>query len=270
MLRDFSLQDRVAVITGASRGLGRAMAEVLAEAGADIVAAARDVPKLEETAATVAERGRRCHIVRTDVTKQEDLERMVREALTVFGKIDILINNAGVDIVGSVVDFPGVPVSSPRPELTVEGWEQVLRTNLTAAFIACKLVGQHMLERRSGSVINVGSVEGCTGMAIGDSAYAASKAALMHFTRMLALEWAPFGVTVNCLSPGLFWTDIWHAAHPTPDGKARAMERLNPRIPMGHWGDLRDVGLLAVFLTSDASRYITGQVIHVDGGLTVL
>ena len=270
MLPEFSLDGKVAIITGASRGLGREMSVVMAEAGADIVAAARDASRLAETAAAVGALGRRCHAVTTDVAREDDLARMVDGALAAFGRIDILVNNAAFYPVGSVVDFPGVPVSSPRPELTLGEWEQVLRTNLTTAFITAKLVGRHMLERGSGRVINIGSVEGATGMSIGDSAYATSKAGLAHFTRMLALEWAPFNVNVNCLAPGLFWTDIWQTAYPTADGKERAQARLNPRIAVGRWGELRDIGLAAVYLASDASKYVTGQVLYVDGGLTAL
>lgn len=266
MIREFSLEGRVAVVTGASKGLGRAIAETMAEAGADVVAASRDMARLEETAEAVRKVGRRCRVVQADVTVEDDLRGMVEAARTEFGRIDILVNNAGVDIVGSIVDYPGVPVSSPRPQIDLAGWETVFQTNLTPALITAQLVGREMLERGSGRVINIGSVEGGTGRILGDSAYAATKAALAHFTRLQALEWAPFGVTVNCLAPGLFWTDVWQAAYPTADGKERAQARLNPLIPMGHWGDLREVGLLAVFLASDAARYITGQTIYVDGG----
>jgi NAD(P)-dependent dehydrogenase (short-subunit alcohol dehydrogenase family) len=267
-LQDFSLEGRVALVTGASKGLGAEIARVMAEAGADVVASARDMAGLQATAAAVAERGRKCHVVRADVTSEEDLRRMVDEANGAFGRIDILVNNAGYDPVGSIVDFPGVPVSSPRPELTLEAWESVFRTNLTSAFLTAKLVGPQMLERRSGKVINIGSVEGNSGRMIGDSAYASTKAALSHFTRLLALEWAPFQVNVNCLAPGLFWTDVWQSAYPAADGKEQAQAKHRPNIPMGHWGDLRDVGTLAVFLASDASKYITGQTIYVDGGFT--
>lgn len=267
-LKDFSLADRVALVTGASKGLGREMAVVMAEAGADIVAAARDVAGLEQTARAVRAHGRRCHVVRTDVTQEADLRRMVDEANGAFGQVDILVNNAGVDVVGSVVDYPGIHLSSPRPEATLEAWEAVFRTNLTSAFLATKLVGPQMLKRKSGRVINIGSVEGSTGKVVGDSAYAASKAALAHFTRLTALEWAPFGVTVNCLAPGLFWTDVWQDAYPTEDGKERAQAVHRNNIPLGHWGDLRDVALLAVYLASDAAKYVTGQTIYVDGGFT--
>lgn len=267
-LPDFALDDRVAVVTGASKGLGREIALVMAEAGADVVVAARDEAGLEATAAGVREHGRRAHVVRTDVTKAEDIQHMIDSAIEAFGRIDVLVNNAGVDIVGSVVDHPGVVVSSPRPQITVDGWDRVMDTNLKSAFLACQMVGKHMLERKSGRVINIGSVEGATGKLLGDSAYAASKAALAHFSRMVALEWAPFGVTVNCLAPGLFWTDVWQGAFPTADGRERAQAAHRPKIPMGYWGDLRDVALLAVFLASDAAKYITGQTVYVDGGFS--
>lgn len=274
MLPEFSLQGRVAIVTGASRGIGRAIAETMAEAGADIVAAARTLPALEETAAAVRAKGRRCHVVQADVCVQADLERMTTETVQQFGTVDILVNNAGREIVGPVAFHKDVPTQLARQEaLTLEEWELVLRTNLTSMFLACKAVGPHMMERRYGKVINISSIQGATqlgGLATGSSAYSTSKAAIMHFTRSLALEWAPFNITVNSLSPGCFWTAIWEnpELQNSPEARQRVIDDMAAYIPLHRWGDLREVGLLAVYMASPASDYLTGQVIHLDGGFT--
>lgn len=268
MLKEYSLEDRVALVTGASSGIGKEMAVVLAEAGADVVVAARRRERLEETAAAVRALGRRCHLVQADVTQEADVRRMAKEALRAFGQVDILVNNAGISIRGPVVDREGVPIiGKVPPQLSLVSWNQVMATNLTGAFLACQAVAPHMLERRRGKVINVSSIDGVRAEP-GNSVYAASKAALNHFTRVLALEWAPFNVCVNALAPGAFWTEMWELNVPRPDIWDRLQQRVAEGIPLRRWGDLRDLGLLAVYLASDASNYLTGQVLTLDGGAT--
>ncbi len=259
VLKEFSLDGKVAIVTGASRGIGKAIALTMAEAGADIVAAARTAAELEKTAKEVRQLGRKCLAVPTDVTKLKQVEKMADKAIAEFGKIDILVNNAGIDL-----RKPAISAGKTGSALTMEDWDKVLDTNLHAAFFCCQAVGRHMLKQGNGKVINIGADE-AEHDGVNDVAYAVSKAALLRFTKALAEEWAPYRINVNMLTPGLQRTDIWKNPELklTPKENERRLQAMT--TPLGRWGELREAGLLAVFLASDASNYMTGEVIRLGG-----
>ncbi|MBI2847418.1 MAG: 3-oxoacyl-ACP reductase FabG [Chloroflexi bacterium] len=268
-LSEFSLEGKVAIVTGASRGIGKAISLVFAEAGADIVAAARSAEDLEKTAAEVKALGRQCLVVPTDITKADQVQGMAESALKQFGKIDILVNNAGIATIKPLVPLPGYipPAGREMPNffspITDEEWHRLMNTNLVGAFYCCRAVGPYMLERRKGKVISISSVQGIRPF-LYHTLYNTAKAALEMFTRSLALEWGRYGINVNAIAPGHVYTDMSKRDHDSPVYR----ERLLKLIPMKRVGELREVGLLAVYLASEASNYITGQTLRLDGGET--
>ena len=268
-LKEFDLTGKVAIVTGAGKGLGRAMALSLAEAGADIVAAARTKSDVEETAAEVRKLGRKALAVPTDVSKEDEVERMVKTALAELGKVDILVNNAGAFVMKPLVPAPGLktPLSQALPYFdsptTVEEWNLVLNTTLIGTFLCVKAVGPHMLERRSGKIINISS-EAATKAFNFYAIYGSSKAAVSQLTRCIAVEWARYNINVNAIAPGYFRTDTTEFAY--KDDAIR--ENMRHQVPLRRFGDVREIGLLAVYLASPASDYVTGQVIYCDGGLS--
>ena len=242
-----SLMGKTALVTGSGRGLGRAMALAMAEAGADLVITARTLGELESVGKEVEQRGRRAFITLCDVTKTDDVERMVAKAINAFGKVDILVNNAGG--------------GRPRPvlEMTDEEWHWGIDLNLTSTFICSRSVGRHMAARQCGKVINIASGWGYRGRR-NSTAYCASKAAVINFTRALAVEWSQYNIQVNCIAPGYFPLKT-----PKDDTEARERAVRISRIPLGG-GEAEDMGPLAVFLASDGANYLTGQTILLDGG----
>lgn len=272
--KEFALDGRVAIVTGASQGIGKAIAVTLAEAGADIVAVARgsspdSIIALNNMPADVQRFGRKCLIVRANVTNAEQVDNIVEEAISQFGKVDILVNNVGTAIAKPLIplrDFrPRGAESIPGFDLPTsdEEWHDLMDTNVTSAFIFCRSVGAHMISRRSGKIINISSIEGARGAPY-HILYTTSKAALNMFTRSLALEWARYNINVNAIGPGFFKTPMTAPDHEDPQRR----EMLIKSIPMRRIPDLREIGLLAVYLASDASNYMTGQVLYVDGGIT--
>jgi NAD(P)-dependent dehydrogenase (short-subunit alcohol dehydrogenase family) len=259
VLSEFSLEGKIAIITGASRGIGKAVALTMAEAGADIVAVARTASDLDRTAEEVRQLGRDCLTLPTDVTKLKQVEDMVAKAIAKFGKVDILVNNAGIDLRKSAV-----LAADAGATVSMAEWESVLDTNLHAAFFCCRTIGRHLIDRGSGSIINIGADE-AEHDGIGDVAYAVSKAALLRFTTSLAEEWAQYHVNVNMLVPGLQRTAIWDnpELNLTPGENERRLQGMTTAL--GRWGELREAGLLAVFLASDAARFITGEVVRLGG-----
>jgi len=246
----FDLTGKKAFVTGASRGIGRVIAVALAAAGADVAIAARSQDGLAETAREVTALGRKAFAFPLDVTRQEDVAATVTEAIKMLGHLDIVFNNAG-----------GSNFMVPFLDMRISGWEKVLRLNLDSTVYVCQAVGPHLRERGSGSVINVASVAGLAA-APGLVPYGASKAAVVSLTRTLAVEWAPLGIRVNALCPGWTATDLNKNLWDGPDGGQATVAN----VPMRRWAKPEEMAGPAVFLASDASSYMTGQVLVVDGG----
>jgi len=248
----FSLDGRVALVTGAGRGIGRALALGLADAGADVICLARTGAEVEEAAGEIRAKGRRALAVTADVTSREQVTRAVDAAIAEFGKIDILVNNAGINI------------RKPALEVEERDWDRVVETNLKGPFLVAQTVGRHMCEAGYGRVINVSSVGGAVALRTG-VAYGASKAGLLHMTRILAMEWAKYGVTVNAIGPWYFRTPLTEKLLQDEQYVAEILAR----TPMRRIGDLKELVGPVVFLASEASSYMTGQALMVDGGMTI-
>lgn len=249
ILDHFSLAGRKAVVTGASSGIGRAIAVGLADAGADIVAAGRDRDRLSEVAEEIGSLGRQCLVATVDVGDESSVQAFQQEVEKAFGGIHILVNSAGVTIRKAIVG------------LALREWEEVIRTNLTGCFLTAKAFGPMLIRQGGGRLINLSSIR-INVSSPGLSAYASSKGGLVPLTRTLALEWAEHDVTANVIAPGYVDTPLVEYVKELPEVYA---DTLRP-IPMGRWGKPEEVARVAVFLASEASAYITGQVIVVDGG----
>jgi NAD(P)-dependent dehydrogenase (short-subunit alcohol dehydrogenase family) len=252
VLDSFRVDGKVALVTGGARGLGRTMAEALAEAGADIALSGRSLDACQEAAdAIAAATGRKVRAFAADVTKIEDVERLASGVEAEMGRIDILINNAGVNIRG------------PVQQLSEADWDAVIDTNLKGPFLCARAIGPRMVTRGWGRVINMGSILGVVALP-GRAPYASSKAGIINLTRVLALEWAGTGVTVNAICPGAFGTELNRSLLDDPV----KYKEFVAQIPMGRWGDVHELAGAAVFLASEASSYVTGSSIFVDGGWT--
>jgi NAD(P)-dependent dehydrogenase (short-subunit alcohol dehydrogenase family) len=246
----FSLAGRIAVVLGGSSGLGRTVALGLADAGADVVISARRQDLVEKTAAEIEAKGRRSLRITSDVRNKASLERVRDEVLKAFGKVDILVNAAG--IIRKV----------PTLEMKEEDWDDILATNLKGTLLGCQVFGEPMLQRGSGRVINIASLGTLLGL-VEVAAYSASKAGVGSLTKSLAVEWSRRGVLVNAIIPGVFRTDMNAALL---EGTERGREFLM-RTPMGRYGKGEELIGAAVFLASDAGSFVTGQMIAVDGGI---
>jgi NAD(P)-dependent dehydrogenase (short-subunit alcohol dehydrogenase family) len=252
VLDQFVLTNRRALVTGGARGLGRVMAEALAQAGADVVITSRSTGSAETAASDVAAAtGRRVVGLAADVAIASDITRLVDEAERALGPIDILVNNAGINIRGA------------SETLTEADWDTVLDTNVKGPFLCARLLGPRMAARGWGRIINLGSILSVIGIA-GRAPYAASKAAVANLTRVLALEWAGQGVTVNAICPGPFGTEMNRPLLNDPEKYAAFVAK----IPLGRWGELHEIAGATVFLASDASSFVTGSLLFVDGGWT--
>lgn len=257
VLDRFRLDGKRAMVTGGSRGLGRAMALALAEAGADIVITGRTQATLDATAAEIRERGRQAWTIEADMGVPADCERGMATALAEYGPLDILINNIGgrrepVPIVGQ----------------TLESWQRLVDLNLTSCFIASKAAAASMLARGAGGrIINIASMNAfVANRGIGGRHYEAAKAAVLQFTRAAAADWAPHGITVNAICPGLFMTD---ANRKWQETKPEVIEAIVHNIPAARSGEPDELGPLAVYLASPASAYMTGAALVIDGGYTL-
>ena len=248
----FDLTGRTALVTGASRGIGRAIAVGLARAGADVALSARDESRLAEVRGEVEALGRRAVVLPADVTDPEACARLATDAVAGLGHVDVLVNNAG-----------GSSYMGPFTDLRFRGWEKTMRLNVDSIVHLSQAVGRHMLERRSGSVVNVASVAGLTATP-SLAAYGASKAAVISLTKTLALEWGPSGIRVNALCPG--WTktdlnaDLW--------GDEALAAQMVSGSGLKRWAEAEEMVGPTVFLASDASSFYTGQALVVDGGQT--
>ncbi|WP_027860862.1 SDR family NAD(P)-dependent oxidoreductase [Marmoricola sp. URHB0036] len=246
----FSLDGKVAIVTGASSGLGVAFAQAFAEAGADVVLGARRVDRLADTAALVEAAGRRAIAVETDVASPDACQHLVDSAMDTFGRVDVLINNAGIGT--------AAPATREKPE----DFRQVIDVNLNGCYWMAQSCGRVM--EPGSSIINISSVLGITTAGLPQAAYASSKAGLIGLTRDLAQQWTGRkGIRVNAIAPGFFESEM---TDQYPDGYLEAQQA---RIPAGRKGDPRELAATAVFLASPAAGYITGQTLPVDGGMTI-
>ena len=246
----FDLTDKVALVIGASSGLGRQFAKALANQGAKVAVAARRVEKLEETKRLVEEMGGTCIAVRCDVNDEESIIFCINEVIKEFGKLDILVNNAGIIVWDGLLDS------------TTEGWNKAMSTNVTGAYIASREAAKFMVKQGSGKIINTASIASHGGEA-GSVSYYASKAAIANLTRALACELSPQGINVNAIAPGVFATELTESSLDSPMAEAQ-----KAALPMRRFGEEGELDGILIYLASDASSFCTGQVIYVDGGQT--
>jgi NAD(P)-dependent dehydrogenase (short-subunit alcohol dehydrogenase family) len=252
VLDQFKLDGRRALVTGGARGLGRVMAEALAEAGADVAITSRTPDSADRTAAEIARAtGRTVRGFASDVQHGAAVTSLASEVEASLGPVDILVNNAGINVRG------------PSDEIAEADWDAVIDTNLKGPFLCARTFGPRMAARGWGRIINLGSILSVIGLP-GRAPYAASKGGLANLTRVLALEWAERGVTVNTLCPGPFGTDM---NKPLMNDPAK-YQAFVAKIPMGRWGELHEIAGVAVFLASNASSFVTGSALFVDGGWT--
>jgi NAD(P)-dependent dehydrogenase (short-subunit alcohol dehydrogenase family) len=248
---DYKLKGRVAVITGAGRGLGKAMAVALAAEGVRVALVARNETELAQTAAEIAQAGGEAAVFPANVASEEAAHRTEKAVVSRFGTVNILINNAGRAL------------RKPITELAVDEWHSVMETNVTSVFLQCRVFVPHLKGQGYGRILNISSVMGSISLP-GRTAYSASKSALLGFSRSLALELAHEGITVNTISPGLFATEL---ARPITENPTLMNEFIG-KIPVGRAGKPEEIGQLAVYLCSEAAGYITGSDIFIDGGWT--
>ena len=249
----YSLQGKIALITGGGRGIGQAIALAFAEAGADVVVSSRDKrpPELEATAERVRAMGRRALAVPAHVGKKGDVINLVQKTLEAFGRIDILVNNAG-----------GNPVLSTMVELEEDAFEKVMEVNLKGAFLVSKAAAAVMIKQGGGRIINISSVSGLRARNDGTGAYCISKAALNMMTQVMARELAPHNILVNAIAPGSIRTEFSRANWADPERNARRIRE----IELGRFGEPAEVAGIALFLASQAGSFVTGEIIRVDGG----
>ncbi|MDT9024604.1 MULTISPECIES: SDR family NAD(P)-dependent oxidoreductase [Rossellomorea] len=251
-LPSFSLNDKLAVVTGAGRGIGRALSIGLAEAGADVVLLSRTRNDLEDVASEIEKLGRKAYIIPTDITSREEIRKAIAYIEDQKRSIDILINNAGMNI------------RSTALEVTDQEWQTIMDTNLKSAFMMSQETGKHMKEKKQGKIINIASVAGHVALRTG-VVYASTKAAMIQMTKVLAMEWGKYNINVNSIGP-------WYFKTPLTAELLQNEEYVNDILavtPLKRIGELEELVGPAVFLSSDASNYVTGQTIFVDGGMTI-
>lgn len=248
----FDLAGKVALVVGGAGGIGRAQALGLADAGADVAVASRNLEHLEKVAEEIKAKGRQSLAVTVEVTQEKSVADMVEKVLKVFPHIDILVNAAGLAIRKPAETFP------------IDEWQQVMDINTRGTFLTCQAVGRVMIKQKSGKIINVSSVRGRYGLPAGYAAYCASKGAVDTLTRTLACEWAKHNVLVNAVAPTVVETDLTRDALADP----AFANQMKSRIPLGKWAMPEDIVGATVFFAAEASDFITGQVLYIDGGVT--
>lgn len=251
----FDLTGKVAVVTGASSGLGVQFAKILAKYGADLTIIARRLERLQELSKEIESMGRKCLAVKCDVTIEKEIENAVNETVKTYGKIDILVNNAGVGTVG------------PTETLSEADWDKVVDTNLKGIFLFSKQAARHMIEKKYGKIINTASIYGVVGNSFFPTvAYHASKGGVVNLTRALAAEWAKHNITVNAIGPGFFPSEMTQSVI----NDANFNKYLEAYCPMKRWGKDGELNGILIYFASDASSYTTGQTVCVDGGWTAI
>ncbi len=245
----FALDGKVAIVTGSGRGIGQAIALTLAEHGADVVVCARSADQVDETANGVRARGRRALAMTVDVNDERRVGELVETTVRELGRLDILVNNVGIAVV------------KPFLETTPADWQAQIGANLIGTMLCTRAAGPHLIAQRSGKVINVSSIAGVRGKN-GMTVYGATKAAVIQFTKILAVEWAASNVQVNCIVPGAFYTQ---PMKPVLDDPTIGAIRVK-KIPVRRYGDPKEIGPLALYLASEASNFMTGAVLPIDGG----
>jgi len=248
-MSDQKLKGRIALITGASKGLGKAMAFSLAGAGAKLALASRNRTQLEEVAREIANAGGEARIFQADVAREDEVLKLEQDVVAVFGKVNILINNAGINIRKQITEF------------TLEEWNRVMDTNVTSVFLMCRSFVPHMRGQGYGRIINMTSIMSWVSIP-GRTAYSASKTALLGVTRALALELAADAITVNGISPGPFATEMNTPLMQNPE----INQQFISKIPLGRWGKVEEIGQLALYLCSEEAGFITGTDVLIDGG----
>lgn len=251
-LPSFQVTDKIAVVTGASKGIGRAIAIGLAEAGAHVALLARTEGELKEVASIIEGLGRKALPLVTDVTDQENVATSIKHVVDTFGRIDILVNNAGINI------------RKPALEYEEEDWNKIVDINMKSVFMISKLVGSYMKEQNSGKIVSIASMDGYIGATTG-VIYGMTKAAVIHMTKVLAIEWGKYNINVNAIGPGYVKTQITAEKLANEEYMNYVMER----SPIKRIGTFEDMVGATVFLSSEASDYMTGQTLLVDGGMTI-
>src|SRR5512136_1848542 len=249
---DFSLKNKVALITGASRGIGEAAAIGLAQAGADLAIASRKLPDLERVAAGIAKTGRKCLPLAAHVGRMEEINNLVKKVVDEFGKIDILVNNAATN-----------PTMAQALDVDERAWDSIMNLNLKGLFFLSQAAARVMKEQGGGKIINVSSIAGITPDIL--PVYSISKAGVIMATKVMAQQWAPYNIRVNAIAPGLTKTRFSEALWKNPDILQMAMSR----TPMARPAEPEEMVGAIIYLASDASSYVTGQIIAVDGGMTI-
>ncbi|MGE3539096.1 MAG: SDR family NAD(P)-dependent oxidoreductase [Candidatus Tectimicrobiota bacterium] len=252
----FSLEGKTVIVTGGGIGIGKSISLECARAGADIMLCSRRMEHLEATAEEIRALGKRALPLTVDVRDPDQVHQVVQQTLATFGKIDVLVNNHGASF------------RAPVESISLNGWNAVVTINLNGVFLFCQTVGKHMIERHQGVIVNIASIAGVRGSQM-MSHYAASKAAVINFTTTLALEWAPHNIRVNCIAPGPIETegylDVLHRTNPNAEA---VYQNVASRVALGRWGRVEEIAYPTIFLASDASSFMTGTTINVDGGPT--
>jgi 3-oxoacyl-[acyl-carrier protein] reductase len=250
----FSLEGKTAIVTGGGIGIGKSISVEFARAGADVILCSRRMEHLEPTAEAIHQLGKRALALTVDVRDPQQVHAVVQRTVEEFGTIDILINNHGASF------------RAPVEKISLNGWNAVVGINLNGVFVFCQEVGKHMIARRQGVIVNISSLAGVRGSQM-MSHYGAAKAAVINFTTTLAMEWAPYNIRVNCIAPGPIETEGYlQVLHETNPNAEEVYRGVASRVALGRWGRVEEIAYPTIFLASEASSFMTGATIHIDGG----